>query len=608
MPIQALPDHLINQIAAGEVVERPASVVKELVENAVDAGATRIEIELEEGGVRRIRVRDNGTGIVPAEVPLALSRHATSKIGSLDDLESVLTMGFRGEALPSIASVSRLSLTSRTADHEHAHRVELEGGRVVAESPHPHPPGTTIEVCDLFFNVPARRKFLKAERTELGHIEEWLRQLALARPDIDVRVSHNGKMLRRWNRQDDLLSTRRLDETLGEAFVANAMRIEAEAVGIALSGWIARPTYNRAAADQQYLFVNGRAIRDRSVAHAIRRAYGDVLFHGRHPAYVLFVTIDPRRVDVNVHPAKHEVRFRDARFVHDFVYRTVAEALRETRPGAQVDLNAPTSSYLSSSGNTTTASGAAPTSFRDWRPAPSNLPLRAQSLDSSAAALQAQLYASSTPAAAPSTIADSTPQSDDDIPPLGYAIAQLHGIYILSETREGMIIVDMHAAHERIVYERLKDAMDREGIRTQPLLVPLTMAVSEREADAIEAGSAAFESLGFELRRSGPLSLQVRSVPVLLADGNVEALVRDVLGDWLEHGDLQRIENTRNDLLATMACHGSVRANRRLTIPEMNALLRDMEVTPRSDQCNHGRPTWTAVTLADMDRWFLRGR
>ncbi len=608
MPIQALPDHLINQIAAGEVVERPASVVKELVENAVDAGATRIEIELEEGGVRRIGVRDNGSGIVPAEVPLALSRHATSKIGSLDDLESVLTMGFRGEALPSIASVSRLSLTSRTAEHEHAHRVELEGGRVVAESPHPHPPGTTIEVRDLFFNVPARRKFLKAERTELGHIEEWLRQLALARPDIDVRVSHNGKMLRRWNRQDDLLSTRRLDETLGEAFVANAMRIEAEAVGIALSGWIARPTYNRAAADQQYLVVNGRAIRDRSVAHAIRRAYGDVLFHGRHPAYVLFVTIDPRRVDVNVHPAKHEVRFRDARFVHDFVYRTVAEALRETRPGAQVDLNAPTSSYLSSSGNATTASGAAPTSFRDWRPAPSNLPLRAQSLDSSAAALQAQLYASSTPAAAPTAIADSAPQSDDDIPPLGYAIAQLHGIYVLSETREGMIIVDMHAAHERIVYERLKDAMDREGIRTQPLLVPLTMAVSEREADAIEAGSAAFESLGFELRRSGPLSLQVRSVPVLLADGNVEALVRDVLGDWLEHGDLERIENTRNDLLATMACHASVRANRRLTIPEMNALLRDMEVTPRSDQCNHGRPTWTAVTLADMDRWFLRGR
>ena len=608
MPIQALPDHLINQIAAGEVVERPASVVKELVENAVDAGATRIEIELEEGGVRRIRVRDNGSGIEPDEVPLALSRHATSKIGSLDDLESVLTMGFRGEALPSIASVSRLSLTSRTAEREHAHRVELEGGRVVSESPHPHPPGTTIEVRDLFFNIPARRKFLKAERTELGHIEEWLRQLALARPDIDVRVSHNGKILRRWNRQDDLLSTRRLDETLGEAFVANAMRIEADAVGIALSGWIARPTYNRAAADQQYLFVNGRAIRDRSVAHAVRRAYGDVLFHGRHPAYVLFVTIDPRRVDVNVHPAKHEVRFRDARFVHDFVYRTVADALRETRPGAQADLNAPTSGYLSGSGSNTPPAASTPTSFRDWRPAPSSLPLRAPTLDTSAA-LQAQLYTTgSTSTVTPSAIADSALQSDDDIPPLGYAIAQLHGIYILSQTREGMIIVDMHAAHERIVYERLKDAMDRDGIRAQPLLVPLTLAVAEREADAVEAGSAAFEALGFELRRSGPLSLQVRSVPVLLADGNVEALVRDVLGDWLEHGNLQRIENTRNDLLATMACHGSVRANRRLTIPEMNALLRDMEVTARSDQCNHGRPTWTAVTLADMDRWFLRGR
>ncbi|MEF2146975.1 DNA mismatch repair endonuclease MutL [Aquilutibacter rugosus] len=608
MPIQALPDHLINQIAAGEVVERPASVVKELVENAVDAGATRIEIELEEGGVRRIRVRDNGSGIEPAEVPLALSRHATSKIGSLDDLESVLTMGFRGEALPSIASVSRLSLTSRTAEREHAHRVELEGGRVVSESPHPHPPGTTIEVRDLFFNIPARRKFLKAERTELGHIEEWLRQLALARPDIDVRVSHNGKILRRWNRQDDLLSTRRLDETLGEAFVANAMRIEADAVGIALSGWIARPTYNRAAADQQYLFVNGRAIRDRSVAHAVRRAYGDVLFHGRHPAYVLFVTIDPRRVDVNVHPAKHEVRFRDARFVHDFVYRTVADALRETRPGAQADLNAPTSGYLSGSGSNTPPAASTPTSLRDWRPAPFSLPLRAPTLDTSAA-LQAQLYTTgSTSTVTPSAIADSALQSDDDIPPLGYAIAQLHGIYILSQTREGMIIVDMHAAHERIVYERLKDAMDRDGIRAQPLLVPLTLAVAEREADAVEAGSAAFEALGFELRRSGPLSLQVRSVPVLLADGNVEALVRDVLGDWLEHGNLQRIENTRNDLLATMACHGSVRANRRLTIPEMNALLRDMEVTARSDQCNHGRPTWTAVTLADMDRWFLRGR
>jgi DNA mismatch repair protein MutL len=333
-----------------------------------------------------------------------------------------------------------------------------------------------------------------------------------------------------------------------------------------------------------------------------------VLFHGRHPAYVLFVTIDPRRVDVNVHPAKHEVRFRDARFVHDFVYRTVADALRETRPGAQADLNAPTSGDLSGSGSDTPPAASTPTSFRDWHPAPPSLPLRAPTLDTSAA-LQAQLYTTgSTSAVTPSAIADSALQSDDDIPPLGYAIAQLHGIYILSQTREGMIIVDMHAAHERIVYERLKDAMDRDGIRAQPLLVPLTLAVAEREADAVEAGSAAFEALGFELRRSGPLSLQVRSVPVLLADGNVEALVRDVLGDWLEHGDLQRIENTRNDLLATMACHGSVRANRRLTIPEMNALLRDMEVTARSDQCNHGRPTWTAVTLADMDRWFLRGR
>lgn len=591
MAIRALPDHLINQIAAGEVVERPASVVKELVENAIDAGATRVDIELEEGGARLIRIRDDGEGIATEDLPLALSRHATSKIASMDDLEGVLTLGFRGEALPSIASVSRMSVTTRHVNAEHGQRIEVDGGQGSPVEPHAHPQGTTIEVRDLFFNIPARRKFLKAERTELNHIEDWLRQLALARPDVDIRVSHNGKALRRWSRQEDLLSTKRLDDALGAEFAANAMRVEHEVAGLRMSGWIARPTYSRSSADQQHLFVNGRAIRDRSIAHAIKRAYADVLFHGRQPAYVLFLELDPRRVDVNVHPAKHEVRFRDARFVHDFVFRTVSDALRETRAGA-TEHAMPTSA----------GSPELPSSFRDWRPEPSNLSIGAR-FD---AQTYRDLYAPQN-AAAPMQVTERA-SADEDIPPLGFAIAQLHGIYILSQTREGMIVVDMHAAHERIVYERLKNALDTDGIKSQAMLVPMTLAVSEREADAVEANAAMFAELGFELNRNGPQSVVIRSVPVLLANGEVEALVRDVLSDLVEFGHVQRIETHRNELLATMACHGSVRANRRLSVPEMNALLRDMETTERSDQCNHGRPTWTAVTLADMDRWFLRGR
>ena len=595
MPIRALPDHLINQIAAGEVVERPSSVVKELVENALDAGASRVEIDLEEGGARLIRIRDNGKGIPADEMSLALSRHATSKIASMDDLEGVMTLGFRGEALPSIASVSRLTLTSRHTGTDHAQRILVEGGTTTDSLPHPHPQGTTIEVRDLFFNVPARKKFLKAERTELSHIEEWLRQLALARPDVDLRVTHNGKALRRWTQQDDLLSTRRLDESLGAEFAANALRIDNEVAGLKIGGWIARPTYSRATADQQYLFVNGRAIRDRSVAHAIKRAYADVLFSGRQPAYVLFLEIDPRRVDVNVHPAKHEVRFRDARFVHDFAFRTVHDALRDhTGAGAVAQLHTGQPHAPVNQGPTVT-------SFRDWRPEPATLGLSAMR---DANQLTRSLYEQAMPSVG--SVHETAP--DREFPPLGFAIAQLHGIYILSETQQGMIIVDMHAAHERIVYERLKTAMDAEGIRSQPLLVPMPIAVSEREADIVQQSQDAFAPLGLDVQRSGPQSVVVRAVPILLADGNVESLVRDVIGDLVEHGHAQRIEHTRNELLATMACHGSVRANRRLSVAEMNALLRDMEITERSDQCNHGRPTWTAVTLADMDRWFLRGR
>ncbi len=608
MPIRQLPDTLINQIAAGEVVERPASVVKELVENALDAGARRIDIDLEEGGVRLIRIRDDGGGIAAEELPLAVSRHATSKIGSLDDLEAVATLGFRGEALPSIASVSRFTLSSRRADDAHAVSLQVDGGKVAAPAPSAHPPGTTVEVRDLFYNVPARRKFLRAERTELGHIEEWLRALALVRPDVELRVSHNGKPSRRYKGEEELFSGARLGETLGREFADAALAIDHAAAGLQLQGWIARPTYSRASADQQYLYVNGRSIRDRSVAHAVRQAYADVLFHGRQPAYVLFLSLDPTRVDVNVHPAKHEVRFRDARLIHDFVYRTLHEALAQTRAGSASGIDAMAQPQVQGAQQ-------APAASLHWsRPMPqSNLSLRVDE----ARAAYAGLYGggdsagawSATAAGEGDVSAQSVPQQDEGgVPPLGYAVAQLHGIYILSEAADGMIVVDMHAAHERIGYEKLKTAHDGEGVRTQPLLVPQTVAVSEREADVADAEAATLVELGFEVSRSGPQSLLLRSVPALLAHGDTEALLRDVLADLREHGESRRVRAARDELLSTMACHGAVRANRRLTLPEMNGLLRQMEATERSGQCNHGRPTWAHFPLADIDRWFLRGR
>ncbi|RNF85150.1 DNA mismatch repair endonuclease MutL [Montanilutibacter psychrotolerans] len=629
MTIRQLPDTLINQIAAGEVVERPASVVKELVENALDAGARRVDIDLEEGGVRLIRVRDDGKGIGADELTLAVSRHATSKIASLDDLEGVATLGFRGEALPSIASVSRFVVSSRRVEAEHGATLEIDGGRVGEVTPRAHPQGTTIEVRDLFFNVPARRKFLKAERTELGHIEDWLRQLALARPDVELRVSHNGKASRRWKGDGDLLSDVRLHEALGEEFARNAMRVDHAAAGLRLHGWIAQPAYNRASADQQYLYVNGRAIRDRSVSHAVKQAYADVLFHGRQPAYVLFLELDPRRVDVNVHPAKHEVRFRDARLIHDFVYRTLHEALAETRAG-----NAPLAPGNGNAGidgdRWQQGAMAAGGSAYRWNAPQAPLGLQVADARNLYAALYGQpgavpadgdapVAASGMPFAAAAFAGPSSaappfthqPMPDDapgGMPPLGYAIAQLHGIYILAENADGLVVVDMHAAHERIGYERLKHAHDGEGLRTQPLLVPATLAVSEREADVAERESATLDALGFEVTRSGPQSLTLRSVPALLAHGDVEALLRDVLADLREHGQSRRVAEARDELLATMACHGAVRANRRLGPAEMNALLRDMEATERSGQCNHGRPTWTRFNLAEMDRWFLRGR
>ncbi|WP_045769941.1 DNA mismatch repair endonuclease MutL [Xanthomonas albilineans] len=623
MSIRQLPEILINQIAAGEVVERPASVVKELVENALDAGARRVDVDLEEGGVRLIRIRDDGSGIPAEELPLAVSRHATSKIASLDDLETVGTLGFRGEALPSIASVSRFTLASRRADEAHGAMLQVEGGKVGAVQPHAQSPGTTVEVRELFYNVPARRKFLRAERTELGHIEEWLRSLALARPDVELRVSHNGKPSRRY-KPGDLYSDARLGETLGEDFARQALRVDHSGAGLRLHGWIAQPHYSRASADQQYLYVNGRSVRDRSVAHAVKMAYGDVLFHGRQPAYVLFLELDPSRVDVNVHPAKHEVRFRDARLIHDFVYRTLQDTLAQTRAGSlpSTAADAPVQALpthgsgagawppprASVGGSSGKGDGA------QWRSAQSPLGLRVQE----APAAYAALYAASADSGSTAAHLPSSPQDaagglpptapDSGVPPLGYAIAQLHGIYILAENAEGLIVVDMHAAHERIGYERLKSAHDGIGLHTQPLLVPITLAVGERDADTAEREAQTLAALGFEVTRSGPQSLHVRSIPALLAQAEPEALLRDVLTDLREHGHSGRVAGARDALLSTMACHGAVRANRRLTLPEMNALLRDMEATERSGQCNHGRPTWARFTLTEIDRWFLRGR
>ncbi|MBS7458720.1 DNA mismatch repair endonuclease MutL [Coralloluteibacterium stylophorae] len=610
MPIRALPDLLINQIAAGEVVERPASVVKEVVENAIDAGARRIDIELEEGGIRLIRVRDDGGGIAPEELRLAVSRHATSKIASLDDLESVCTLGFRGEALPSIAAVSRFALTSRPTDAGHGARLEIDGGRGGDIAPHPHPPGTTVEVRELFFNVPARRRFLKSERTELGHVEEWIRCLALARPEVEIRLVHNGRQTRHYRpARDPAARLARVAEALGGEFGGACLALEqSTADELRLSGWIGLPTASRSSADQQYLFVNGRVVRDRTIGHAIRQAYADVLYHGRHPAYVLFLELDPRRVDVNVHPAKHEVRFRDARRLHDFVYRTLSEALGATRAGLA------TAAAATPSGTEPALLAGAGTSGMGWQaPRQAGIALGVREQLAGYAALygrgDADVAVAEHPPAPGAVTAAPLPEADDTAaPPLGFAIAQLHGVFVLAENEQGLVLVDMHAAHERITYERLKSAQDGIGIRSQPLLVPVALAVSEREAEAAEQHTDALAALGFEIRRAGPQALSVRAVPAILEQADARGLALDVLSDLVEHGTTRRIEEAQNALLSTMACHGSVRANRRLSLPEMNALLRDMEATERSSQCNHGRPTWVQLSKAELDRLFLRGR
>ena len=624
--IHQLSPRLANQIAAGEVVERPASVIKELLENCLDAQANKIDIDVEQGGVKLMRVRDNGTGIGEQDLALALSRHATSKISSLDDLESVQSLGFRGEALASVSSVSRLTLTSNTQDQESAWQVITEGRDMAAQlQPAAHPIGTTVEVRDLFFNTPARRKFLRTEKTEFSHLEEIVKRLALSRFDVAFSLKHNQKVIHSLRPADtQAAQEKRVASVCGPAFMQQALHIEMEAPGLRLWGWVGLPTFSRSQMDLQYFFVNGRVVRDKLVGHAVRQAYRDVMYHGRHPAFVLYLELDPTSVDVNVHPTKNEVRFRDGRLVHDFIFRSLHKALAQVRP------EIPTGGGIEQLGVTGQAqmqpqglaegvfAGQAQVDLGQVAGNPTSSPLqqsawqRGSFNQSTPRQMQEQsrVYASLHGDAGllgPGSLMAATVEAGQ-VPPLGYAVAQLHGIYIISENAKGMVLVDMHAAHERIVYEKMKISWAQQGIKAQPLLVPISMAVSSREADQVETQQELFGELGFVIDRAGTENLVVRQVPSLLQHANVEQLVRDVLADVVTYGSSDRIRAAHNELLGTMACHGAVRANRRLNHVEMNALLRDMEVTERSGQCNHGRPTWTQLSLSELDKLFMRGQ
>jgi len=604
--INRLSPRLANQIAAGEVVERPASVLKELLENSLDAGAGRIDVELEQGGKKLLRVRDDGGGIHKDDLALALSRHATSKIARLEDLQSIGSLGFRGEALASIGSVSRLELSSRTAagEGETGWTVRAEGQQMETSlEPRQHGVGATVEVRDLFFNTPARKKFLKTERTEFARLEEVFKRVALSRFDVRFGLRHNQRLVHDLRpAAGEAEQRRRIGLVCGPAFLDNSVAVDQRAAGLSLRGWISLPAFSRSQADLQYFYVNGRIVRDKVVSHAIRQAYHDVLYHGRHPAYVLFLELDPAAVDVNVHPTKHEVRFRDSRLVHGFLFRSLHREIADIKPQA-------------GAGASETAAAASPNVSSDGSDQAA-LPLRE---DWSAREPSTGYGAPASGAFPPMPPVPPIPPDQREqyaklfgggeaAPPLGYAIAQLHGVYILAQNRDGLIIVDMHAAHERITYERMKRALEEARLRRQTLLVPLPLAISAAEADCVETHRESLLALGLELERVAAESLVVRQIPAMLKDADIEQLVRDVLADLLEFGASDRLQSRQNELLSTMACHGSVRANRRLGIDEMNALLRDMEATERSGQCNHGRPTWVWQSMADLDKLFLRGR
>lgn len=609
MPIQLLPDQLISQIAAGEVVERPASALKELLENSLDAGSTEIQVALQQGGIKQMRIADNGAGIAKEDLTLALTRHATSKIASLEDLESVASLGFRGEALASIASISRTQLLSREQASRHAWRVASEGSQVSAIEPAALDAGTIVEVTDLYFNTPARRKFLKTEATEFGHCEDVFNRMALSRPDVAFLLQHNGRALSRYTASQP---KRRFAEVLGDEFAAESISLDESAAGLRIWGLAAKPTFNRSSRDTQYVYVNGRFVRDKLIAHAIRQAYQDVLHHDRHPAFVLFLELDPTLVDVNVHPAKTEVRFRDAQSMHRFIFHALHKSL-----------SAPTGVSNAATATQATHNPFAPqqspaTSYPTYQ---SQMRLGASEASSfyntmfGAGASTNPMPQYASPVCYAPEFGDeggAQPQHDLNEYPLGFAVAQIHGVYVLAQNAQGLVVVDMHAAHERIMYEKLKNALDSRAVAMQPLLLPVSFNADKLEVATVQeahnSGDQSLQQLGFDIAVLSPTTLAVRAVPALLQLADVVQLARDVLKDLREYGASRALTEQRNELLGTMACHAAVRANRSLTITEMNALLRDMEATERSGQCNHGRPTWFQVSMNDLDKMFMRGK
>ena len=605
MYIEKLDQQLSNQIAAGEVVERPASVVKELVENSLDAGSTHITVELLKGGMEAIRIRDNGCGIHPQDLCLALERHATSKIHTFSDLEHVASLGFRGEALASIAAISRIKIASAIEHAESGFSISAEGGHIKEQQvPLAHPQGTTIDVNELFYNTPARRKFLRSERTEFQHVEKILQRLALSRFSVSFTLKHNQKtIIHAPQATNQLAQEKRLKEVLGTAFMDDAIAIEFAAVGMRLWGWIALPAFTRSQADMQYFYVNGRFIRDKLLMHAARQAYHDVLFHGRHPAYVLYLECDPAVVDVNVHPTKHEVRFRDSRTIHEFVFRGIQNALQQIRPGQEAAHDMDEQIVVTAS--------SAPVSSQSTARRNNSItqPIKQDGF-SFVAHEQLNAYKK-----LGETAVDNTAKKPVDNQPastvthtLGTPIAQLHDIYILAQTAEGLIIVDMHAAHERILYEKMKNELQRSTLISEHLLVPLSIALNNEEMQMWHQHQELFLTVGLTIEQIGDTSIIVREIPAILKNKNIEQLIRDVLSDLLSDDHSPRLQETVNHILATISCHAAVRAHHKLTIPEMSALLRDMETTENSGCCNHGRPTWTKLSMQQLDKLFLRGQ
>jgi DNA mismatch repair protein MutL len=600
--IRLLPDLLINQIAAGEVIERPASALKELLENSLDAGATEITVQLEAGGVKLLRVRDNGRGIAPQQLPLALMRHATSKIASLDDLQRVASMGFRGEALASMAAVAHVAMISRNAEVEHAWKIEAVDGTLIDAVPAAHALGTSVEMRELYFNTPARRKFLKSEATEFAYCEETFKRIALSRPDVAFSLQHNAKVV--WQLPTSKIPAvealkQRITSILGKEFAQNAVQIERKAAGLHLYGTVTQPAYSKATRDSQYFFLNGRFIRDKVVAHAIRQAYQDILHHQRHPAFVLFLDMPPELVDVNVHPAKSEVRFRESQAMHQFIFHTLQQAL--SGPISTMNASRENSTQPSGAGMNPWSNSAKGASMQ--QPMPLHTPAQAlsfyETMFSSEERTEAREGAASY---------DLQQNSDSGLPPLGFALAQLAGIYILAQNEQGMVVVDMHAAHERIVYEKLKIALDGQQIPNQPLLIPVTFHADTLDVATAEEEQAALNTLGFDIAPLSPATLAVRAMPAMLKQSHAEAAARDVLQELREYGATRALTERRNELLGTMACHAAVRANQELTITEMNHILREMENTERSGQCNHGRPTWFQMSISDLDKMFMRGK